>query len=91
MSSDEYLFHVEPYSGSTTKLPQTGLRKVFDAVLGLMDNKHAREGNHIVMDNLITSIQLPFKLYLWGYQNGGVIPSVIDQNCDGMSPYHPQG
>ena len=25
------------------------------------------------------------KLYLWGYQSGGAISSVADQNCDGMS------
>ena len=33
--------------------------------------------------------KFPFKLYLWGYQSGGAIPSVIDQNSDGMSPDHP--
>ena len=29
------------------------------------------------------------KIYLWGYQSGEVIPSVEDQNCDGMCPDHP--
>ena len=35
------------------------------------------------------SSKFPCKLYLWGYQRGGVMPSVEDQNCDGMTPEHP--
>ncbi|GBM78794.1 hypothetical protein AVEN_81963-1 [Araneus ventricosus] len=58
ISLDGYLFHAEPYSGSTTKLPQTGLGQGPDVVLGLMNKVYAREGNHVVMDNLFTSIPL---------------------------------
>ena len=29
------------------------------------------------------------KLHVWEYQSRGVIPSVADQNSDGMSPDHP--
>ena len=36
------------------------------------------------------SSQFPFKLYLWGYQTGGTIPSVANQNCRGISPDYPR-
>ena len=35
--------------------------------------------------------KFPSKLYLWGYQIGGVIPSGANQNFDDMSPDHPLG
>ncbi|GBM23837.1 PiggyBac transposable element-derived protein 3, partial [Araneus ventricosus] len=72
-SSDGYLFHAESYSGSTTKLPQTGLGQGPDVVLGLMNKVHAREGNHVVMDNLFTSIPLLNELSKKGFAGTGTI------------------
>lgn len=57
-SSDGFLFHAEPYSGSSTKFPHTGLGQGPDTVLSLIDKVHAWEGNHILMDNLSSSIPL---------------------------------
>ena len=37
------------------------------------------------------SSKLPSKLYLWWYQSGAAIPSLADQNCDGISPAHLSG
>ncbi|GBN23920.1 PiggyBac transposable element-derived protein 2 [Araneus ventricosus] len=71
--SDGYLFHAEPYSGSTTKLPQTGLDQGPDVVLGLMNKVHAREGNHVVMDKLFTSIPLLNELSKKGIAGTGTI------------------
>ena len=34
------------------------------------------------------SFKFPFKLYIWGHKSGGANPSMVDQNCDGMSPDH---
>ena len=34
-------------------------------------------------------LHVPFKLNFWGYQSGGPIPSVTNQNRDAMSPDHP--
>ncbi|GBN85927.1 PiggyBac transposable element-derived protein 2 [Araneus ventricosus] len=71
--NDGYLFHPEPYSGSTTKLPQTGLGQGPDVVLGLMNKVHAREGNHVVMDYLFTSIPLLNELSKEGIAGTGTI------------------
>ncbi|GBM20959.1 PiggyBac transposable element-derived protein 3 [Araneus ventricosus] len=72
-SSDGYLFHAELYSSSTTKLPQTGLGQGPDVVLGLMNKVHAHEGNHVVMDNLFTSIPLLNELSKKGIDGTGTI------------------
>ena len=34
------------------------------------------------------SFKSPPKLYFWGYQSWGAIPSMADSNCDGMSTDH---
>ena len=36
-------------------------------------------------------LQIPIQIIPMGYQSGGAIPSVADQNCDGMSPNHLSG
>ncbi|GBL86994.1 PiggyBac transposable element-derived protein 3, partial [Araneus ventricosus] len=72
-SSEGYLFHAEPYSGSTTKLPQTGLGRGPDVVLGLMNKVHAHEGNHVVMYNLFPSIPLLNELSKKGFAGTGTI------------------
>ena len=34
-------------------------------------------------------LQVPIQIVPLGYESGAAIPSVADQNCDGMSPDHP--
>ena len=34
------------------------------------------------------SSEFPFKIIHLGYQSGVAIPSLADQNCDGLSPDH---
>ncbi|GBM30583.1 hypothetical protein AVEN_27617-1 [Araneus ventricosus] len=73
---DGYLFHAEPYSGSTTKLPQTSLGQGSDVVLGLMNKVYARESNgqpRVVMDNLFTSIPLLNELSKKGISGTGTV------------------
>ncbi|GBM18889.1 hypothetical protein AVEN_137264-1 [Araneus ventricosus] len=72
-SGKRYLFHTEPYSGFTTKLPHTSLGQGPDVVLGLMDKVHAHEDNHIVMDNIFTSTQLLNELSIKGVAGTGKI------------------
>ncbi|GBN52809.1 hypothetical protein AVEN_80919-1 [Araneus ventricosus] len=72
-SKDGYLLHAEPYSGSTTKLPQTSLGQGPDVFLGLMNKVYAREGNRVVMDNLFTSIPLLNELSKKGIAGTGTI------------------
>lgn len=72
-SPEGFMFHAEPYSGSSTKLPQTGLGQGPDVVLGLIEKVQAREGNHIVMDNLFTTIPLLNELSKKGIAGTGTI------------------
>lgn len=63
----------DPYSGSSTKLPYTGIGQGPDIVLGLIDKVHAREDKHIVSDNLFSSIMLLNELWKRGIANNGTM------------------
>ena len=57
-SSEEYLFHAEPYCGVDTDLPDTGLGQGADVVLGLMEKCEVKAGSTVTFDNLFTSLPL---------------------------------
>jgi hypothetical protein len=47
-----YIHHAEPYCGSSTRLPATGLGQGGDVVLGLVDHIALKPGTRIYFDNL---------------------------------------
>nr|XP_023022344.1 piggyBac transposable element-derived protein 3-like [Leptinotarsa decemlineata] len=53
-----YIMHVEPYRGSNTKLPDTGLGQGGDVVIGLVDHCNVPNGRKLYFDNLFTSVSL---------------------------------
>ncbi|XP_050497402.1 piggyBac transposable element-derived protein 3-like [Diabrotica virgifera virgifera] len=53
-----YIHHVEPYCGSSTRLPQTGLGQGGDVVIGLIDHMQLKKGHRLYFDNLFTSVAL---------------------------------
>ena len=57
-SSDGYLVHAEPYCGSDTDLPVTGLGQGSDVVLGLIEKSKIEAGSAVIFDNLFTSLPL---------------------------------
>jgi hypothetical protein len=59
-----YIHHAEPYCGSSTRLPATGLGQGGDVVLGLVDHIALKPGTRIYFDNLFTSVGLLQKLSL---------------------------
>lgn len=62
VSSDGFLFHVEPYSGYSTYLPHTGVGQSSDIVLGLIDEMHTREGNKTVMKTILVLFRIQYTL-----------------------------
>lgn len=52
------ILHAEPYCGTSTNLPTTGLGQGGDVVLGLVDHIEARPGTQFYFDNLFTSVGL---------------------------------
>lgn len=53
-----YIMHAEPYCGSNTKLPDTGLGQGGDVVIGLVDYCSVPQGTKLYFDNLFTSVPL---------------------------------
>ena len=57
-SSSGFLYHAEPYCGSSTRIPTTGYGQGFDVVTGLCDKCSVGPGHYIFFDNLFTSLTL---------------------------------
>ena len=72
-SSDGYLFHVEPYCGSDTKLKETELGQGADVVLGLIEKCNLPSGSSVTFDNLFTSLTLLNELTKQGIGGLGTI------------------
>ena len=57
-TSDGSLLHAEPYCGSHTNIPDVGLGQGPNVVMSLADKINLQAGQHIVFDNLFTSLAL---------------------------------
>ncbi|KAJ4940010.1 hypothetical protein JOQ06_029441 [Pogonophryne albipinna] len=55
-SSSGYMHHMEPYGGSHTLLPETGLGQEPSVVLGLAEQAQMPQGCKFIHDNLFTSL-----------------------------------
>ncbi|KAL3053630.1 hypothetical protein OYC64_006036 [Pagothenia borchgrevinki] len=55
-SSSGYMHHMEPYGGSHTLLPETGLGQGPSVVLGLAEQAQVSQGCKFIHDNLFTSL-----------------------------------
>jgi len=73
-SKDGYLVHAEPYCGSHTDLPTTGMGQGSDVVLGLIEKSQVlNQGCTVTFDNLFTSLPLLDKLTEMGIGGTGTI------------------
>lgn len=57
-TSDGTLLHVEPYCGCHTKIHDTGLGQGPNVVLEMIDQINLEPGQHVIVDNLFTSLPL---------------------------------
>lgn len=53
-----FMIHAEPYCGSHTRLPDTGLGQGGNVVIGLVEHANIPEGTKLYFDNLFTSVSL---------------------------------
>ncbi|KAJ8888253.1 hypothetical protein PR048_007740 [Dryococelus australis] len=53
-----YIFHVEPYCGTSTRFPTTGNGQGNDVVMGLEDHLQLKKGTILYFDNFFTSVSL---------------------------------
>lgn len=72
-SDDGWIHHVEPYCGSSTALPNTGLGQGGDVVLGLVEAAGVGEKNRLYFDNLFTSVKLLKELDRRGIKSTGTL------------------
>lgn len=56
--SNDFLYHIDPSCGSSTKLPDYGLGHGPNIVLGLIDKIEPKKGTKIYFDNRFTTISL---------------------------------
>lgn len=72
-SSSGYMYHMEPYAGSHTLLPETGLGQGPSVVLGLAEQAEVPQGCKFVHDNLFTSLSLLDEMTKRGYGSYGTL------------------
>uniref|UniRef100_A0A3B4VB30 PiggyBac transposable element-derived protein domain-containing protein n=1 Tax=Seriola dumerili TaxID=41447 RepID=A0A3B4VB30_SERDU len=68
-----YMFHMEPYCGVHTHLPETGLGQGPSVVLGLAEQAEVPPGCTFVHDNLFTSLSLIDEMTKQGYGSLGTL------------------
>ena len=70
---DGWMLHVEPYCGSSTRLPKTRHGQGGNVVLGLLDAIGAQECSEVAFDNLFTSQGLLDDLTVKGMNGTGTL------------------
>uniref|UniRef100_A0A674BM32 PiggyBac transposable element-derived protein domain-containing protein n=1 Tax=Salmo trutta TaxID=8032 RepID=A0A674BM32_SALTR len=85
-SSSGYMYHMEPYGGSNTLLPETGLGQGPSVVPGLAEQPQAPQGCKFLHDNLFTSLALLDEMSKRGYGSSGA----MSQNRLFDVPFKPQ-
>lgn len=72
-SSGGYLYHMEPYAGVHTLLPETGLGQGPSVVLGLAEQAGVPGGCNFTHDNLFTTLSLIDEMTKRGYGCTGTL------------------
>ncbi|KAJ4929398.1 hypothetical protein JOQ06_005006 [Pogonophryne albipinna] len=85
-SSSGYMHHMEPYGGSHTLLPETGLGQGPSVVLGLAEQAQVPQGCKFIHDNLFTSLGLLDEMTKRRYGSSGT----MRQNRLFDVPFKPQ-
>ncbi|XP_055780177.1 piggyBac transposable element-derived protein 3-like [Salvelinus fontinalis] len=85
-SPSGYMYHMEPYGGSHTLLPETGLGQGPSVVLGLAEQSQVPQGCKFLHDNLFTSLALLDEMTKRGYGSSGT----MRQNRLFDVPFKPQ-
>ncbi|RXN29869.1 piggyBac transposable element-derived 3-like protein [Labeo rohita] len=86
-SSGGYLYHMEPYAGVHTLLPETGLGQGPSVVLGLAEQAGVPGGCNFAHDNLFTTLSLIDEMTKRGYGCTGT----LRQNRLFAVPFKPMG
>lgn len=68
-----YLYHIEPYAGVHTLLPETGLGQGSSLVMGLAEQAGVPGGCNFTHDNLFTTLSLIDEMTKWGYGCTGTL------------------
>ena len=80
------MYHMEPYGGSHTLLPEPGLGQGPSVVLGLAEQSQVPQGCKFLHDPLFTYLALLDEMTKRGYGNSGT----MRQNCLFDVPFKPQ-
>ncbi|TWW69316.1 Chimeric ERCC6-PGBD3 protein [Takifugu flavidus] len=72
-SSSGYMYHMEPYCGSHTVLPETGLGQGPSVIIGLAEQAQVPQGCKFVHDNLFTTLSLMDEMTKRGYGSSGTM------------------
>ena len=74
-----YMFHMEPYCGVHTYLPETGLGEGPSVVLGLAEQAEVPPGCTFVHDNLFTLLSLIDEMTTRGYGSLAICMTFLSQ------------
>uniref|UniRef100_A0A667X9S4 PiggyBac transposable element-derived protein domain-containing protein n=1 Tax=Myripristis murdjan TaxID=586833 RepID=A0A667X9S4_9TELE len=72
-SSSGYMYHMEPYCGSHTLLPETGLGQGPSVIIGLAEKAQVPQGCKFIHDNLFTTLSLMDEMTKRGYGSSGTM------------------
>ncbi len=72
-SSSGYMYHMEPYCGSHTLLPETGLGQGPSVIIGLAEQAQVPQGCKFFHDNLFTTLSLMDEMTKRGYGSSGTM------------------
>ena len=72
-SSSGHMYHMEPYGGSHTLLPETVLGQGHSVVLSLAEQAQVPQGCKFIHDNLFTSLALLDNMTQRGYRSSGTM------------------
>ncbi|KAM3849818.1 piggyBac transposable element-derived protein 3-like [Diretmus argenteus] len=72
-SSSGYMYHMEPYAGLHTLLPDTGLGQGPSVILGLAEQAQVPQGCKFFHDNLFTTLSLLDEMTKRGYGSSGTV------------------
>nr|XP_008277205.1 PREDICTED: uncharacterized protein LOC103355262 [Stegastes partitus] len=72
-SSSGYMYHMEPYCGTHTLLPETGLSQGPSVIIGLAEQAQVSQGCKFFHDNLFTTLSLMDEMTKRGYGSSGTM------------------
>lgn len=72
-NSNGFIYHAEPYCGSSTNLLQSKYGQGGSVVLGLLEHSALQKGTKLYFDNLFSSVGLLDELTQLGYGGTGTL------------------